>query len=294
LPSEDRYSVVESNDFVAHVLANKASYQNYLDSCFVQWDDPRPDVQFHSPTKDFLSDIFGVLLYKTDNTLSFVCSAFRVKSDLIATARHCVYPDAVRRKSITNFVFRLINSPSTDIPIIGEIPNASDTAFGVVANDFDDYWFLKLQPNSIPFHKSQADFRSSLVNFNGLLVSGVNSVAFILSGSDPNNWLYSFRFTRVAGSQWFPGSQLSPPASVVANARCIYYKAPTFPGLSGSPILGADHVTGSHDKPRLFVVGIHLRSGAAVLGHQFDSNCGDYVDYNIGIALPEDLLLRAH
>jgi hypothetical protein len=154
LPSEDRSSVVESNDFVAHVLANQASYQNYLDSCFVQWDDPRPDLQFHPPTKDFLSDIFGVLLYKTDNTLSFICSAFRVKADLITTARHCVYSDAVRQKSITNFVFRLISSPNTDIPIIGEIPNASNTAFGVVANDFDDYWFLKLPPNSIPFHKS--------------------------------------------------------------------------------------------------------------------------------------------
>jgi V8-like Glu-specific endopeptidase len=294
LPKQDRLFVVEANDFVTHVLANKKSYQTYLDNCFVPWNDGRPDTQLHPETKDFLMDTFGALFYKNNGKISFVCSAFRVSTDLIATARHCVYPDTTVRRSVENFIFRLISQPAVDIPVTGEVPNAVDTPFGVIANDFDDYWFLRLSGNYPSFSKTRAEFRSALVNFKGVLVGGVNSVAFVLNGSDPENWLSSYRFTRVAGSQWFPGSKLSPPSSAEASARCIYYKAPTFPGLSGSPILGVDYVPTSHEKPKLFVVGIHLRSGAASLGHEFDSNCGSYMDYNVGIALPADLIEKVN
>jgi hypothetical protein len=58
----------------------------------------------------------------------------------------------------------------------------------------------------------------------------------------------------------------------------------TFGGMSGAPIISAQ--VGPDGKPRtLFVVGIHLRSGATD-----SADCGSYGGYNVGIALPSDVL----
>jgi hypothetical protein len=103
-------------------------------------------------------------------------------------------------------------------------------------------------------------------------------------------WAESFRWTAVWGAQWVPAGQLPkrPPTSL-AERLCIYHQAPTFGGLSGSPIILSDFdPTGS--PVRRFIVGLHLRSGTPDDPYQLNADCGSYPGFNIGLALPSEVL----
>jgi hypothetical protein len=59
--------------------------------------------------------------------------------------------------------------------------------------------------------------------------------------------------------------------------------------MSGSPIIGSEFDTAGRPIAR-FVVGLHLRSGIPDDAHSTDSDCGYYPGYNIGLALPAEIL----
>jgi hypothetical protein len=89
-------------------------------------------------------------------------------------------------------------------------------------------------------------------------------------------------------AQWISPLPTPPPTSE-ADRLCIYHKAPTFGGLSGAPIIGSDFdATGT--PLRRFVVGLHLRSGTPEDPYQLNADCGSYPDFNIGLALPAEVL----
>ena len=232
--------------------------------------------------------MYGVLFFKDSSGLIPVCSAFRIAQDLVVTARHCIY-DGHGIPSPTQFVFRLISAPAQDIPVIDEIKASFSVPKDEIANDFSDYWFLKIAESGRRFNRTREEFKSTVRRGSPLLIGGFNRVAFVLDvNEDEKRWLTPSggqRYGVPNGSRW-----IDPPTPL-ADHSCIYHKAPTFGGLSGSPIIGSDF--DSSGKPlRRFVVGLHLRSGAPVGAYQFDADCGSYPGFNIGLALSAEILQR--
>jgi Trypsin len=283
LPETDRLGRISNVAFSEHVKANKEIFRRYDQACFKPW------AKLQDYSKAFLSDVYGALFLQTQNGLVLTCSAFRISQDTIVTARHCLYGDSALIPAVSRFSFRSIASPADEIKVVGEIKNPSNVPKTKVANDFGDYWYLKLAKNDLPFHAGKDNFRSTLIQRRGLLIAGINRVSFVLDANeDPEKWATSFRFTPVSGAAWLPKEELpAPPPSLSALARCIYYKAPSFTGMSGSPIIGADFDQSLGRPTSLFVVGIHLRSGIPEAPYEFDSDCGAYPDLNIGLALPD-------
>jgi hypothetical protein len=288
LPAAERRGDIVSSDFAKHVLANRDLYEQYDRACFNKWN----ELKHYS--QDFLNDVFGALFWKSSNGLILTCSAFRIAEDIIVTARHCIYGSSWLQPSPNQFLFRLIGAPDIDIPVIGELQNHFPIPKNQVANDFGDYWYLKIAKVGLDFRKQQDDFRSTVRQGTWLLFSGISRPALLLDAEgDDRRWASSFRWTKVAGAQWIPELRLpKPPPSVEAAKACIYHKAPSFNGMSGAPIIGSDPAPSADKPPKLFVTGLHLRSGAPDLAHQDDADCGDYPAYNIGLALPADVLRR--
>jgi V8-like Glu-specific endopeptidase len=288
LPSSDQQGDIPQRDFASHILQHKDVYTKYLEACFSRWD----ELQEYS--KEFLGDVYGALFFKGSDGLVLVCSGFRISQNVVVTARHCIYDNNYWIPSPTQFIFRLISDPNRDLPVLGEITNSFSRVKNEAANDFDDYWFLKIA-DFIEFHRAKDEFRSSVRRGSPLLIAGINRVAFVLDAhEDVSQWASAFRWTKVWGAQWIPTERLpQPPPTPTAESSCIYHKAPTFGGMSGSPIIGSDFdMTG---KPlRRFVVGIHLRSGVPDPAHENDSDCGSYPNFNIGLALPAEILDRVN
>jgi hypothetical protein len=177
---------------------------------------------------------------------------------------------------------------------VGEYENEFHIPKNQVANDFGDYWFLRIADSGLAFHRQREDFHKTVRAGTWLLIGGINRLSFVLhSDENAEEWAKSFRVTKVAGAQWIPIDQLprSPP-SLRAISSCIYDKAPSFGGLSGSPIIGSD-LDPSTGKPRLFVVGLHLRSGIPDPTYESKSDCGSYPGFNIGLALNDEILQHA-
>jgi hypothetical protein len=189
-------------------------------------------------------------------------------------------------------IFRLISAPTLNIPIIAELPTTTSIPRSQLANDFGDYWLIKLEPDIAPsFRRTLEEFRSDARRGSPFLISGFNNVAYILElNEDPTRWADAFRWTQVWGAQWFAVNELPEPRpTALAERSCIYHRAPTFGGLSGSPIIGSDF--DSTGRPlRRFVVGLHLRSGVPDDTYQLNADCGSFPDFNIGLALHPEIL----
>jgi hypothetical protein len=284
LPSSDQQGTTPQKAFGDHVRANKEVFLRFNKACFLTWDDLK------DYSRAFLNDLYGVLFFKGPNGLILTCSAFRISEDIILTARHCIYEGQLLVPSPADFTFRSMASPNADIAVIGEEPIQPVISKKQIANDFRDYLYLKISSGSIAFRKAKDDFRSSARRGTELLIAGVNRVSFILDADEnPGKWQQSFRFTRVAGAQWLPIERLpAPPPSQEAAIRCIYTKAPTFAGMSGAPIIGSDFDPSSGLPPKLFVFGLHIRSGLSVPPYEFDSDCGNYPGFNVGLVLPKE------
>ena len=283
LPCAIRRGEVSDSDFPDFVKAHRDEFKNYDKACFHKWQDLLPR------TRDFLDNIYGGLFIKTANGFQFLCSAFRVSERWLITARHCIYGPSHSKVSLDKLYFRLIGVPTIDVLISGDSRNAKLTVKDDVANDFDDYWYLSLKESPAPFRLTPSDYRENTERERQLLFSGINRAAYVLDDDeDAVRWTDAFRFTRVFGAQWL--KQLPhPPPSTIADERCIYHAAPTYAGMSGSPVIASDAFSATG---KLYVVGIHLRSGFTSAPYLFDADCGSFPSLNVALSLPSDLILR--
>jgi hypothetical protein len=282
LPLEARRGDISGFGFSGYVHSYKDIYTRYDKSCF------RPIADLKEYSQEFLKSIYGVLFYHDRGSLQLTCSAFRISEDVVVTAGHCIHGTYPQR-AINQFSFRSLSSPDKDVPVLNEVV-IPVTAADRIANDFEDYAVLRTARSDSSFEKHLDDFRSIARQGTWLLVAGLNGAAYVLDGEDPSRWSTSFRFTKVQGAQWLPINQLHPEPSEQAAKRCIYYNAPTFGGLSGAPIVGSEQGTTPNSPRKLFVFGIHLRSGAPDAAHLGDADCGSYPAQNVGLVLPPDVL----
>jgi hypothetical protein len=299
LPLEDRIGKrFNFGQFSSHVMQNRGLFKTFLTSCFSKLDGLPGDAGLQEDTKAFVLSVYGVLFRRESNKLILTCSAFRISETVLVTARHCLYDRPDYQPSPQQFIFRSLSSPLVDVPILGERANQANTPRSTVANDFDDYWYLIIPKGALPFGYTNENFKGDFPRQIRMLLGGVNLAVYILENTaTPSRWPLAYRFSKVTGSQWLSVSDLrglsdlSTPPSRQAEIRCIYHKASSYGGMSGSPIIGEQHIADGSRK--LFVFGIHLRTGAPDDAHRTDADCGAFPGINIGLALPQDVLAQA-
>ena len=208
------------------------------------------------------------------------------------TAKHCIYPDGITQLDLSKIEYRHISEPNKSIRITEVIHIIKiEQSYLDAQSDFGDLVLLKLS-DTVNFAVMKDHFGENLSYGDWITILGVNLVPFTLyADNDINKWIDALRFSRDWSSRRFKIDELLiPPQSATAAAVCIYHKAPTFPGMSGAPILGINRSKKLGDDTIVYVAGVHLRGGDA-FGQQGSLNsCGHYPDFNIGITLPKEIL----
>jgi hypothetical protein len=210
LPQDDRRGVSAPGDFAEHVVNNSQTYTRYEEACF------KPISGLKQFTRDFLRDLLGALFYRSADGLVLTCSAFRIATGVIITARHCISGDGSHTRPIERFVFRVLSAPAIDMPVTGEVSQRPQSLVSVTQNDFEDLAILRVENKTVAFGKTKADFKTTYRRNAWLLIGGMDSVAFVLGGSDINNWASSYRYADVAGAQWIARERLpaKPPSEM--------------------------------------------------------------------------------
>jgi hypothetical protein len=228
-------------------------------------------------TQPFIRDIVGALGFIQKREFSPFCSGFRVAASVMLTAKHCWC--AAQDAHLSELIFRVIEAPASDLTVrgvIGSRPLCSKR------DDYSDVVLLDIDGTAAQFGKSRGDFEGALVPGEQIAIFGFDYYRFKhLASSDPTRWKDAIVFSPYRGSQKADRSWLWPTPSDEQYTKCLYYRAPTYPGMSGALILGAESEYQPH-AGRLFVAGMHFRAGLS----NSNDKCGSYMDYNIGLSLP--------
>jgi hypothetical protein len=283
LPEGDRRGTMLTGAFGSHILLNKDAYATFDSTCLSPLNKLKPF------TQEFLKDTLGGLFFQSVTGSALECSAFRVAEDVIVTARHCIKSELA--DLITSYSFRLLSEPATEMKVTAEVSPRPPSLPGTVSDDFADFIVLRIDNKGVPYSKSRGDFRTIQRRDAWVVIPGFDSVAFVLGGENLADWPSSFRYADVAGSKWLSNTELPHAApSSKASEHCIYYQAPSFGGMSGAPILGAERQPGDRGQPKVFIFGIHLRGGVT---DQTGFGCGSMAGTNIGITLPAEAIKAA-
>jgi hypothetical protein len=252
-----------------HYLRYAAKYLAYDKACFFGWQCEKNCLSFE--TRDFLANNAGALFREEGlNEIVPYCSAFRIASDIIVTAAHCqeLYP----------MQFRLFGDPKTPLKATVWLP-------GKKGSDLQDFMFLKIQEPNLPFTWKPENFTRGTIPRQSIVVVAISAAVYQIEDLRVDDWLKAVRFSRANASQLVPLKDVKPPlVGRELREECIFHRASTFEGMSGAPILALR--LSSSNTPRRFIVGIHIRNGS------WDSPCGYYPQYNVGIRVPKDLLRR--
>ncbi|MBY5357825.1 hypothetical protein HFO94_30690 [Rhizobium leguminosarum] len=239
----------------------KQAFIRYDEACFRTWDDLKDN------SRSYLKAVVGAVF---DSSGKPFCTATRVKSNVIMTASHC---------GMNGAVFRLFGYPAVGLKVESAIV-ASDPP----RDDFEDFALWKIEDNDLPF-KALAIARD-FPPHQKITIVAVSQVPFNLERDE--SWLSSVRWSPVRAAQIWPSSEVRPPLPDEPRfSECIFHKMPTFPGMSGAPIIGISRVNAAGDPPELFIVGIHLRDGATP---SRTKSCGVYGEFNVGIKVPVSVL----
>jgi hypothetical protein len=250
----------------ARPSAAKDAFIRYDRACFRKWGDLKENSRrYLATTVGSIFDRFG----------KPYCTATRIKSDVIMTAAHCPMDGAS---------FRLLGYPSISLAVVSSIVFP-----GPPADDLDDVALWKIEDNNLPFEALAVsrDFPAH----QKIAIVAISLVPFLLERDNPGeSWLSSVRWSPVKAAQTWPPSEVSPPLPDGGRfSECVFHKMPTFPGMSGAPILGISRVGAAGEPPRIFVVGIHLRDGATPSRAK---SCGVHSEYNVGIKIPASIIQR--
>lgn len=227
-------------------------------------------------TAAFVKAVIGVLFIESSpGEFHPYCSAFRISATLIATAAHCVKP---------LMHFRLAGDPAKILEVHASHP---DSTIGTPNADLTDYAILSIEKSPISITLSKSDFLRTTIERQAINVIALSMPAYRLGQHVPNDWLQAVRFSRLnAARLWSFSEAAKTPGSSGTETDCLIYRAPTFAGMSGAPILAIRRPSREGGTPKIFIVGIHLRNGHP------PSKCGAWADFNVGIRIPQAVLDR--
>ncbi|RVJ45876.1 hypothetical protein CN176_03595 [Sinorhizobium medicae] len=253
-----------------HLAASKSKYLAYDRDCFK----PYRDLKEH--TRQFIGPSLGAVF--TDDP-RFFCSAFRLAADTIMTAGHCANGiEGADRKML-----RLVGYPDLEIEVLEQIPPPVQEP----VEDLADFALFRIQDPGIAGFWTKKNFSRDTARHQVILIIAVSLIPRELQMHNTKyTWLDDVRFSRAFSSKTWPpdGVQTNLPVSS-DRSECIYHRAPTFPGMSGAPIIAVHAPAKPAGLPTFSVIGIHLRNGA-----ERDADCGQAFDYNVGIKIPLSIL----
>lgn len=263
-------SRIEVTSMTEHLARYSWAYRAYDRDCF------KPLTDLKAPTRKFIDPNLGVVL--TDDP-GFFCAAFRVGPDKFLTAGHCAFDiEQAETKA-----FYLLAAPELGIPIIDQLPPATPE----LTTDFTDYALFRIEDPKIDGYWTQKDFSRTMLPNQVVIIVAVSLIPRELNPTaDHSNWTDDIRFSRSFSSRLWAVDEVETnlPKGSDRN-ECIYHRAPTFPGMSGAPII-AVHAPKSPKGPATFsVIGIHLRNGDWSL-----EGCGKAPQFNVGIKIPEAVI----
>lgn len=233
----------------------------------------------HPSTLALVGSLTGVITVPAGGgEKRFQCMAFRVDTEAVITARHCVQSRDGRRFDLTLMRFTLLNAP--------------DEEFGLrFASDFspmrawaltDDWVLLEADTSSVPMPDgfSSANLWPAVEFGADVLLLGPNPLAR-LNGQKPAEVIdHALRYDALGMDDAADTSDPNRPRGTcwvqrTSEDKCLVYSCNTLPGFSGAPVFAKAEV-----KPFVRLVGIHLRNGFGPGG------CGQYQGRNVGIVLP--------
>ncbi|UVF18826.1 serine protease [Microvirga terrae] len=272
---------VKEQDLVNHFIKYRERYAQYDQDCFEGWND------LSEMTRDFLAYNVGVLFLEEGNQkLSPVCTAFRISNSMIVTASHCL------TRAIGLMQFRLYGDPERPLKVI---PPGTSQWLEYVSHggiDLKDYAMLQIEESPFPSRWTRESFTRDVKPHQSIAVIAISIPAFyVVQGAQLSHWINAVRFSRANGSQVWDVDSLEPSLNSQLRAECILHRAPTYPGMSGAPIIGVRLQTSSSGKPRLYVMGIHLRNGPRSAGGSAVKDvCGNFPQFNVGIRIPPTVI----
>ncbi|TPL53090.1 hypothetical protein FJ937_06925 [Mesorhizobium sp. B2-4-4] len=253
---------VEPPTLEVHFENHPDQYARYDRACFVAWDGLK------SQTKAFLANNVGALFTSQNDAF---CTATRITDDLIITAHHC-------SEFMEGSTFRLYGFPNQSIKVIKEVEIRRPSI-----PDLDDFGVWRIEATDVPFTFTKQSFTRSTLPHQAITIVAISILAKTLFvGEAMDKWRDAVRWSRTKSAQVWPVEEVSPEVEVGARSdECLFHKMPTFPGMSGAPIITVRWPVGA--PPRFFVAGIHLRNGVDI---DRADGCGEHGEFNIGIRIP--------
>ncbi|MBX5041257.1 hypothetical protein HJB66_12005 [Rhizobium lentis] len=259
-----------ATDMLQHLLDSRAKYLAYDRDCFKHY----RDLKDH--TRNFIGASVGAVF--TDDR-RFFCAAFRIAADIIMTAGHCANGiDGADKR-----IFRLVGYPEIEMKILEQIPPRAEEP----VDDFGDYALFKIQDPAVAGFWTAKNFSRDIAKHQVIIIVAVSLIPKELAEHDSKyTWLDDVRFSRAYSSKTWPPEEVGTNLPSSSNrSECIYHRAPTFPGMSGAPIIAVHAPTKVGGPPTFSVIGMHLRNGA-----ERGEDCGKAFDYNVGIKIPEHVM----
>jgi hypothetical protein len=272
LPESIKEGILDSgssNDFVPYKLQLLA----YDDACFEGLDTLRPQ------TLAVLGNVIGFVFLRGEADLSPVCAAFRLSTQYVATAKHCLFWRELKIDP-GRLEFRLLAAPRLSFHLVAA-HNATTLASKAPRTDQEDYEILQIDTRVVPFKRQLLELRTNVPYKDYLLIPAFSTYAFWFKlNNNIDKWPAALRVDKSPSCVRF---QLAEGPQEVRD-RCILTQCQTLQSMSGSPIFGYDHVA-----QKLFIGGIHLRGGLLSQSSP-GRECGNHPGFNVGVTLPHALI----
>ncbi|RVG06613.1 hypothetical protein CN234_21630 [Sinorhizobium meliloti] len=263
-------SKVEVTSMTEHLARYSWAYRAYDRDCF------KPLADLKTPTRKFIDPNLGIVL--TDDP-GFFCAAFRLGPDKFITAGHC----AGDIEGAESKAFHLLAEPDRAIPILGQLPPATPET----STDFTDFAVFRIEDPQVEGYWTQKDFSRTILPNQVVIIVAVSLIPRELNPRMANSkWTDDVRFSRSFSSRLWPIDEVEtnlPKGS--DRSGCIYHKAPTFPGMSGAPIVAVHAPKKANEPPTFSVTGMHLRNGDWSL-----EGCGKAPQFNVGLKIPKAVI----
>jgi hypothetical protein len=251
------------------ITSNAQNLDDYNTKCFDRLQALRPT------TQAVVGGISGTLFRSIGGKEVPWCSAFRLTTALLATARHCMWENDNRLdpKSLT---FRLLGAPEQAFQVTSELNPFRSPDLATNIDDTNDIWVLESDTSKVQMPTLAAFVSHKLKSkkttegpWLPLLIPAFSVYAWRLH-SDVEDWANFVRVDDLSSCQL---------DNIDSKGQCLFYSCQTFSTMSGAAIYGYDH-----DRDRWEVMGIHLRPGS------LQRSCGSPNNRNVGRLLPDTLI----
>lgn len=251
----------------------------------------------YESTRDYLRVRLGAIFESESSTIP-LCTAFRVTDRRVVTAEHCFWRAGKKRNdSQLRISFLAAPEERLGFTVLTEHPKSE----GKIADETDVAVLELDEHNGLPLietkNRFDLDVPTDVCGDAYILIPGVFRPSLVgRNHLDLGDWIDAIRMdgtqTCVRRSGAFNAQCILKEAYTTGavesfygqksfkNKLCIVSNCQTYPGMSGSPIIGFNKHYNT-----LFAEGVYVRSGAKASNRY--NTCSDLWGMNIGVSYPD-------